>query len=713
MVLLTGFQRPKRLEDIPGVGGRIAEKLRSYFGDNESAVDAIVACRLSLLAEAVGRAAAVRIVQGLYRYSFGVSPRDVMRTEDAYKLFTKIRGLIARFVASRPGSDILHCIYPLDSRNISEARRRLNLLKRFMEAGCSPGEVEKLRGILRGLEWPKPVKMKKLGRTLVVVADYAAYKRALETLGGLVDVVYAEDPAAVDSIVAEKAEVIVYDPEGLYHGDALRADSLDVASVAPEVVIEYFRVNWKVVEKIYTVITSCPCLPRLLEKLGLEGLVDEKLERQLKYALILKGGDIDPAFDNEYRRLHDALRMIDRVLDETELWANNELQARLERLEVKLSAAQFLRLFSVLREGGEALELPEEIYEVYEEIADEVEKRIAEALSLTPDEAELLKGVAPRTPIYPYMLNREHVEELRSYLRGKLARRRFAILQEIADNVRGLREKVEKLVEALGVVDILAAEHKLVSEGAACIPEVSNGYHGVGFVAALEAGLYGKPSVQRVTYVVGDTPFRPDSVKGERVILLTGANSGGKTTLLQTIGEVSLAAQAGLVVLARQAWVGASDQVYFFSKPTGMVDAGALETTLRILAGIASGRGRRLVLVDELEAATEASAAARIMAVVVKKLCEASEVVAVIVTHLAREILSTVEGVSVKGCLRVDGIEAKGLDENYNLIVDRNPRFYYLARSTPELVVRRLLHRAKTGEEKEFYLELLRLLSTR
>ncbi len=712
MVSLTGFRRPERLEEIPGVGGRIAEKLREYFGGEAEAIEALVSCRLTLIADAIGRAAAARIVQGLYRYTFGIWPRDVMRTEDAAKLFAKVRDLLSRFLATQPGRDLLSCIFPLDSRNVDEARRRLKLLEALMEAGCGPRELEGVREAVKGLQWPKPVKLGRIRRTLIIVGDYNAYKRAVEQLGSIVDVVFVEEPVAVDRVVSERGEAVVYDPENLYTGDVLKVDTLDVASVAPETIIEYFRVNAEVVEKLYRVVTGSECLRRIVEKIGEPGLLDEGLAEKLRYALVLRKGDIDPSFDEEYRRLHEALKLLDRVIDEAELWANNELQARLERLEVKLSAAQFLRIFTVLREGGEGLELPEEIYEVYEDIAEEVEKRIIEKLSLEPDEAELVKGVAPRTPTIPYMLDRERVEELRGYLRGKLARRRFELLQEIAERVKGLREKIERLVNIIAVVDVLGAEARLVSEEWATIPEVSSEYHGVGFVGGIEVGLYGRQGVQRVTYVVGNVPFKPDSVKGERVVLLTGANSGGKTTLLQTIGEISLAAQAGLVVLARRAWVGASDQVYFFSKPSGMVDAGALETTLRILASIVTGEGRRLVLVDELEAATEASAAARIMAVVVERLCKTIDVVAVIVTHLAREILSNV-GPGVEGCLRVDGIEARGLDENYNLIVDRNPRFYYLARSTPELVVQRLLHRSRSGAEKSFYRELLEALSRR
>jgi dsDNA-specific endonuclease/ATPase MutS2 len=39
---------------------------------------------------------------------------------------------------------------------------------------------------------------------------------------------------------------------------------------------------------------------------------------------------------------------------------------------------------------------------------------------------------------------------------------------------------------------------------------------------------------------------------------------------------------------------------------------------------------------------------------------------------------------------RIDGIEAKGLDENFELIVDHNPVLGRLANSTPELIVEKM-----------------------
>ena len=57
----------------------------------------------------------------------------------------------------------------------------------------------------------------------------------------------------------------------------------------------------------------------------------------------------------------------------------------------------------------------------------------------------------------------------------------------------------------------------------------------------------------------------------------------------------------------------------------------------------------------------------------------------VLVTHIGGQIRN-----NYSGDIRIDGIEARGLDENMELVVDRTPIRNHLAQSTPELIVRRL-----------------------
>ena len=79
--------------------------------------------------------------------------------------------------------------------------------------------------------------------------------------------------------------------------------------------------------------------------------------------------------------------------------------------------------------------------------------------------------------------------------------------------------------------------------------------------------------------------------------------------------------------------------------------------------------------------------------------CEGA--IGVFVTHLAELILE-----NATSSIRVDGIEASGLDDDLNLIVERSPRINYFAKSTPQLIVERL-SKISDGAESEFYGMLL------
>ena len=62
----------------------------------------------------------------------------------------------------------------------------------------------------------------------------------------------------------------------------------------------------------------------------------------------------------------------------------------------------------------------------------------------------------------------------------------------------------------------------------------------------------------------------------------------------------------------------------------------------------------------------------------------------IIATHLGYEIKDILPSRS-----RIDGIEAKGLNENNELIVDHNPVLGRLANSTPELIVEKMANSGK------------------
>ncbi|GAA0505302.1 DNA mismatch repair protein, MutS family [Halorubrum aquaticum] len=200
--------------------------------------------------------------------------------------------------------------------------------------------------------------------------------------------------------------------------------------------------------------------------------------------------------------------------------------------------------------------------------------------------------------------------------------------------------------------------------------------------------------VQPVSYAVGTHSLAGDAgvsnaespPTGDRVSVLTGANSGGKTTLLETLCAVTLLASMGLPVPAEEAEVGSFDRIVFHRRHASF-NAGVLESTLRSVVPPLVEEGRTLMLVDEFEAITEPGRAADLLNGLVDLTVDRGAL-GVYVTHLAEDLSPLPE------TARIDGIFAEGLTNDLELRVDYQPRFGTVGKSTPEFIVSRLVANA-------------------
>lgn len=173
-----------------------------------------------------------------------------------------------------------------------------------------------------------------------------------------------------------------------------------------------------------------------------------------------------------------------------------------------------------------------------------------------------------------------------------------------------------------------------------------------------------------------------------RCSILTGANSGGKTTLLEHLLQNISLFRMGLPVRGVFS-CPFFEEVYYFAKTKGSTSKGAFETLLSQMANIGDGKlgleeNNILILADEIEAVTEPGVAGKIIGATAEYFVGKGCFV-ILATHLGAEIAKALP----KGA-RVDGIEASGLDENFNLIVNHNPVLGRIASSTPELIVERM-----------------------
>jgi DNA mismatch repair protein MutS2 len=359
---------------------------------------------------------------------------------------------------------------------------------------------------------------------------------------------------------------------------------------------------------------------------------------------------------------------------------------RLDELRTQLTAARRLNdaaldvLETVRGEGVRSLEAFQSAVISY--VAEETGVTAGEVRSVAPDEARDETDFVSAT-----------LRALVADLEGQVADREATVAGDLRETLDEAGEGIEAAVDA---VDELAFDLSLARFAAK---------HDLTRPALVEDGLAVRGArnlfldgeIQPITYGVGDHSIAggsddPDPPTGDRVTVLTGANSGGKTTLLETLCGVALLAAMGIPVPAEKAEVGRFDTVVFHRRHASF-NAGVLESTLRSVVPPLTGEGRALMLVDEFEAITEPGRAADLLNGLVDLTVERGAL-GVFVTHLAEDLSPLPE------TARIDGIFAEGLTDDLSLRVDYQPRFGTVGRSTPEFIVSRLVANAGDRDER-------------
>jgi DNA mismatch repair protein MutS2 len=397
----------------------------------------------------------------------------------------------------------------------------------------------------------------------------------------------------------------------------------------------------------------------------------------------------------EKRRLLDDL---EEIISEKERELNEKISEKLERFSLTLSGKELLDFLGELKAGNY-----EAIFSHFGEIEGEILDLINDAEKELGERLGIAVELFSREGLYPVSVPPDRVEMLREELERELKVEFYLRSREVLERIMPLLPELKEELSRVYELDFLQAVKDFT--GGFAFPRISEG--GMAFVNGRHLFI---DNPQPVSYVVGEKPEWFDvpgaeNASGENVVILTGANSGGKTSLLELVTQIALLAHMGFSVPAEMARVEPLDELFFFRRKRSAYGAGAFETALRsfVRALKISGKKRserKLILIDEFEAITEPGAAVKIIGELLKIARERGFYV-VIVSHLGEDLKKELP------FARVDGIEAKGLDENLNLIVDRQPVFGRLGRSTPELIVERLA-RKKRGREREIFERVLR-----
>ena len=658
--------------NLPGIGERLMKRLDDHFGGRHELIRTLESGDVSRIAEVEG--ISVKRALALAR-EYNGAEATFLATHEAEKLHGQLIALMQRFASNPSSSSRMQMLMPL--HQIDERRERCRQMISF--ANEENEAFVHLRTLFKNLSYTRRP-TQRYERVIVSQHEHPEWDSYVRIL----------TPSAQESwkdytVFKTVTWIGKNGPDELPPGWLVLPESGRSDVMIPEYTLDWFTNNRKTLKVLLDLIqwrdegqeTLHPALEAIFQETnGLEQLASV-------FAMIGDAGDVE-----EMEKIRDGLWSTAKKLEED---LNQQIAAEMESVTLDLSGSDMLEALA------DAATFQRKLASATEDVMNDILERGRTEFSSYLEAGGLQAPFDLYSSNWPVKLNRGALDKINDELERRINDGRNDHLLRLATKLADLKPLCETAIQRLIEHDMWYSIASWAIHYNATLPELVD--HGIWF----EQGhhLFIEGDVQPVSYGLGRAAPKGDQ---QSIALLTGANSGGKTTLLELVAHIAILAHMGLPVPAQHAEVGRVEALHVLAKSGGTQSAGALETTLVDLANVVSNAQPKLILADELEAITEPGAGARIIAGMLRAAQQQSNSSMVLVTHLAPAILDAYGNDD----LRIDGIEAKGLDEHLELIVDRTPKRNCLARSTPELIVRRLVERS-SGDAKDVFRDILSL----
>ncbi|MEE0025570.1 MutS-related protein [Methanobrevibacter sp.] len=619
------------LQEIKGIGDKISEKIiRSVGGEEElqKIIDDVDVERIINI-DGISQRKAIQIMNQLLNndnYEF-------MKSDRALEIYEDIINKILAYSNTSYSKNRILLLSP--SKDENKIKKQVKFIMNAKKE-VSQMPIIKLRGLMKNLKELEEPKAE-YDASKVILVESEEDNSYLTDLGlnQYYPILTASDsPLLKEELMNYDLIFYVYsqgilDFEGMPNLVMINIDENDY-EIVPEKIINFFTQNQEIFEKVHEI---------------------QKIRN--KESVL---GEIIPIID-EINIIDKKEVDIDELVNALKYEMDEELEKSIKNIGL---------------EGDEILNLlnnnfPPKISKIFDDIISKRKAIIKEKTGMDFD---------PYLRKYPIEIDEQEIERVKLERSSKKENDIFDIKKNAAIQLNSIKEKaIEEVKDAIKFdyefsLGSFAYEYGLVEAEFSDEIKLKGALH-------LDLALKKEnENIQKIDY---------ELTQKENVALLTGANSGGKTTLLETLTQISIMAQMGLPVSADECEIKLFDEIYHFSKKRSL-DAGAFESFLNVFIPIVTTQSEKLVLLDELEGITELEAAVKIISTFIDMIKESNSY-GIIVTHMARELMNYTD-------IRVDGIEAKGLDEDYNLIVDRTPKMNFLAKSTPELILKRIYEKS-------------------
>ena len=623
------------IEEIRGVGDKLIKKIIREYGSYEKFEDSIRNYDIEKLMNIQG--ISQKIALDIIRKIHDNSENEFLKTEQSEKIYDEIINRILDFSNTDYARTRVLLLKPTtDYKKIKETQKMVSDTiekTRTLDYDIIQDLYQKIRPL------NNEIKAKFDDEYAIVCEDYEDYISLIQKgFDKYCNVFAIEDNASLEEF---EFIIYLYNDYNIDPGEANNIISISNQSedyeIQPNITLEYYKQNRPILENVY----------QLREYLGLESCIGEALE----------------ALDAIQVETQNQIA-ITEIIDELKEEINETLKNEIKKIE--LDGDEILQLLN-------NEDLPPKIKNIFDEILSNAREELSDKTGILFD---------PFIMKYPIEIDQNELKRVQDNISSNIHIKKYEQELNACSLLERYGEEIKRETREIIEYDYPLTLARFSKFYDLTIPQIKNTYH-------LEGSLHltlkqdekiNQTPMQKINYSLDEE---------NNIILLTGANSGGKTTLLETIGQHCIMAHMGLGVCSENATIAKTDEVHYFTKKHSL-NAGAFETFITSFIPVTIGKEKKLVLIDELESITELEAAIKIIIGFIEHI-QNDKTYAIIVTHMAPEILKRTDNIKI----RTDGIEAKGLDENYNLIVDRTPKINYLANSTPELIIKKIYEKSE------------------
>ncbi len=717
------------LTQFDGIGNKVAEKLLKYFGGEEEAINAIKQAKVSEIASIRGISLkkAFKIVNDYREKEIGISLKEILRSKEIKRIYKSILEVASSYANTSQGKDAISLYFPLPRSKINIIKERISYFTDAKKCITSL-DSKSINEIKFLLSKARPLKISGAlvnRKKIILTDDQEDYENLFEEEltqacdielldKKKIDIEYFEDISQsydLVFIISNHSFPLLDQFENI-----IKLDELDIIKLVPENSLNVFFLNKLTIKATREL---CKKINKLDKNESIKEFQDSNdldILNEINDFLdmVNQDGSLKGDINAEIFKLKQNLNEFDDYINVLEFDINQSITDQINKLEIKLSGNQILDILKV----GSGLDeneldvrkyLPEEISEIIHNELKKVVDKVLDNFDLTKDDETLvLKLFENESGSLPIELNNIEASKLKKLLEKRYYMKEHGILYEQAKKIQKYERKFREIVQKIFKFDEFFAIGLFSKDYGLNPPIIMDDDLGISFQGGFNLFLKQNQleseefELDNIDYQVGNGPFFS---MNERTIILSGANSGGKTCLLQTIAHISIMAQMGLLVPVAENKCALSvfDELYYYEKSSGMLNSGAFEASLRQFNYTCMSNKIKLVLFDELEAITEPGSATKIIARLLEILDESKNTISCLVSHLADQIKSVIQIP-----IRIDGIEASGI-KNGKLVVNRNPRFNYLAKSMPYLIIEKLILQSE-GIEKKIYEKLMKNL---